>query len=148
MRTKLASLAAWVTISLNVAISELGIEIETEMGQLERDIDLQPFRGDAVEIGDVLVDDGPRRRRVLDSFAEQRGIGAQPLLVERAQDRDRLVEGLAGDEPRSPQPHAVAANETGDETIARGGQNAGPKDGVEIERGPFRVPATVPLPAA
>jgi hypothetical protein len=68
----------------DVAIGEFGIEIETEMGQLECDIGLHALRGDAVEVGFVFVDDQSRSGLVLHSFTEKRGIGAQTALIERA----------------------------------------------------------------
>ena len=79
MRMKLPYVAACASSYGDVAIGKLGIEVETEMRQLERDIGLQALGGDAVEVACVLVDDGPRRLGVFDSFAEQGGVGAKPF---------------------------------------------------------------------
>ena len=49
--------------------------------------------------------------RVGHVLAEQSRVGAEPLLVQTAECDDRLVECLAGDEPRRAEAHAVPANE-------------------------------------
>ena len=91
----------------DVRARELLVEGEPEMGELERDVDAEPLGRDAVEDLPVRVDDRPGLRLVLDALAEQRRVREQPLVVEPAQDDDRVVERLPGDEPRRAEPHAV-----------------------------------------
>ena len=78
---------------------ELLVEGKPEMGELEGDVDAQPFGCDAIEDLLVAVDDGPRLGLVADALPEQRRVREKPLLVQAAQDDDGLVERLAGDEP-------------------------------------------------
>ena len=81
------------------------------MRELERDVRLQLLGDEAVEDALVLRRDGRRARRVGDRLAEERRVRVQPGVVQPAQHGDALVEGLAGDEARRADAHAVLLHE-------------------------------------
>ena len=56
----------------------------------------------------------------VDALAEQRRVREEPLVVEPAEDDDRVVERLAGDEPRRSEAHPVLAHDALESRALRG----------------------------
>ena len=90
---------------------QLLVDVEAEVRELQRHIRLQPFRGNAVDHLPVGRDDRVGLCRFEHALAEQRGVRREALLVQPAEDGDALVERLAGDEARGPEPAAMPADE-------------------------------------
>src|SRR5439155_21941070 len=91
--------------------------------QLEGDVRLEALGCDPAQNLLVGLDDAVRRLAVGDSLAEQRRVRSQTLLVQPAQRDDRLVERLAGNEPRSAEPHPVPVGEAPDPWAVRRGED-------------------------
>ena len=94
----------------DVRACELLVESETEVGELQRDVDAQLLGGDAIEDLPVALDDDPRLGLVAHTLAEQRRVAEKPLVVEPSQHDDGLVERLPRDETCSAETHAVPAH--------------------------------------
>ena len=81
------------------------------MRELERNVRAELLLVEALEDALVLGRDRARLLRIRDVLAQDRRVGVEALLVQSPQNGDALVEGLAGDEPRGSEPHAVLAHE-------------------------------------
>ena len=81
------------------------------MRELERDVRAELLVVQALQDALVLGRNRARLLRVRDVLAEDRRVGVEALLVQPPQNGDALVEGLAGDEARGSEPHAVLAHE-------------------------------------
>jgi hypothetical protein len=86
---------------------ELLVALEAQMRQLQGDVRAQPFGRDPIEHLDVCQHDGLGLLPVVDAFAEQRRVRVETLVVEPAQDLDRVFQRLARDEPGCAEPHSV-----------------------------------------
>src|SRR5579875_1175209 len=101
----------------DVPVGDIFAEIESKMRQLQGDHRIQFLGGDPVEKLDILIRDRRGRRLLTDAFAEQGRVGLQSLLVERSQDRNGLLEALAGHKAGRAETHAVATNGFGYEPV-------------------------------
>ena len=115
----------------DVSVRELLVDLEPEVGELERDVRPQLLGGDALDHLAVRGDDGLRVLGLEHAFAEQRRVRPQPLLVQTAQNGDALVERLACDEARRPEAHPVAAHEALDAAAVGRGEDALPQARVD-----------------
>ena len=94
-----------------VCVRELLVDLEPEVGELQRDVRAKLLGRDPVEHPLVCSDDLIRLARLEDALAEQRRVGVQPLLVQAAEHADAVVERLAGDEASRAEAHAVTPDE-------------------------------------
>ena len=101
------------------------------MRELQRDVRAQLLVCDAVDDRAIRGDDGLGLGRLEHAFAEQRRVGVEPLLVQSAQHRDALVEGLARDEAARAEPHAVPAHQALHTRAVGCGEDALPQAGVD-----------------
>ncbi len=81
------------------------IEVETELGELERDLDVEAAGGDLIEERVVRVGDHLRLRKVREVLAQQREdpVDAPPLVDRRG--RQGVLRRLAGHEASGRAPH-------------------------------------------
>jgi hypothetical protein len=79
--------------------AEAAIDIETELGQLEGQVPLDPCAMQLADDMEVLACGGVGRRGGGDALAEVVDRMVQPARFEEANGRDRVGERLAGDEP-------------------------------------------------
>ena len=75
------------------------VELETHLAQLEADIPVEPMSGQRIERRQILVGGGGCGVDRRDRLAEHVDRGSKAGGVELLERHDRLVEGLAGDEP-------------------------------------------------
>ena len=111
------------------------VETEPEVGQLERDVDLQLLGGDPVEDLPLRLDDDAGLGLVADPLAEKRRVGLEAVVVEAPQHEDCLLERLPGDEPGGAEAHPVLANTSLQPGAVRGGEDRLPQGGLDAGEG-------------
>ena len=133
MRMNVPSSPACRDEPLDVAVRELFVEREPEMGELQRDVRAQAVLDERGEHALVGGDDLCGAGLVLDRLAQQRRVRVQPVRVEAGEDDEAFLERLAGDEPRRARAHAVPADEAPQARALRGAEDRGAGDGGERE---------------
>ena len=91
--------------SIEFAATMLSIDLQTERGQLHRDVRVKVSGRDAVEGAHVLVDRAPGLLALLDVLAENVERGHAPLVVQRADRFEGFLERFSGDVPMRDPPH-------------------------------------------
>ena len=119
---------------LHVRVRDLLVELEAEVGQLQRDVARQLLRVETLEHAAVFARDRLGLAAVADALAEQRGIRVEPLIGEATEDGDALVDVLTGDEARRAEPHPVAAHEALHMAVVGGAQDPRAEHGVRTAR--------------
>ena len=125
---------------------------EPEVGQLERDVDLQLLGGDPVEDLLVRVDDDAGLGLVVDPLPEQRRVGLEAVVVEPPQHDDRVVERLPRHEPGRAEAHPVPPHAAlqpravggGEDRLSQGGLDAG--EGRHLGSGLYATATRRPVP--
>src|SRR5919106_1031611 len=79
----------------------------------------------------VGLDDARGLPLLVDVLAQERRVGVEAAVVQRAQDLDALVERLPGDEARGAEAHPVATREAADRPAARRREDGPAQAGVD-----------------
>ena len=137
IRMKLPRRAACATSAVDVLVGELLVEVEAEVGELERDVRAQLLVGDPVE--HPLV----RRRRPRGAASSSRPRRAASCSCGdpcsfRPRSTATPVEGLAGDEARARRAASRSGHEASDARVGRRGEDRAAKGGVDSRGGHVR----------
>jgi hypothetical protein len=97
----------------HVVAAETFVDLETQQGQLDRDVGVDPLALDGVEDPQVFLDGGGRLLPLLDLFAEDVDGPHGALLIERAHDAHGVFQRLSGD---------VAGGDPADDRLRDDGQ--------------------------
>ena len=133
IRTKQPEPARMLDDAGDVRERRLLVESEPEVRELERDVGAQRFRGQAIEDALVLEDDVRGLLRAADVLAEERRVHLEPEIVQPAQHRHALVQGLAGDEPRGAEPHPVAVDDLSQPRAVGGAQDGRARERLQAQ---------------
>src|SRR5829696_2218977 len=114
----------------HVRVRELLVDVEAEVGELQRHVAAQPLVGEPVDDRNVLRRHALRLGLVADALAEERRVRRQPLLVQAAQDGHRLVDRLARDEATRAELHPVSPHRPPRARAVGGSEDRAPQPGV------------------
>ncbi len=120
--------------ALEVRIRRLLVERETEVRELESHVRPELLGDEPVEDQLVLRHHCARPGLVGDVLAQQRGVRMHARVVQPTQHGDALVQRLARDEARRPQPHAVPLHKTLQPLAVGRTQDRGARDRAQLHR--------------
>ena len=103
----LLSILPGIRSAVGMIDGQIPADVQPDVRELDRDVRPQALRLDPVEHLAVGGDDRAGLRLVAYALAEQRRVREEAALVQPPQDRDRVVERFACDEPRGPEPEPV-----------------------------------------